>query len=608
MPERLTTRLASLAGLASVLLPVLLYLPTLGDGFLFDDRPLLIENEVVRSPHGIVELLTTDLDPRARLSETPTTNYLRPLFLAVAAATFRLAGEQPFGWHLATVALHALLCGLAFRVLRREGIAPLTALAACLLFAFHPSHVQSTAWVSGLQDLLFGCAALGAFLAYRRSSDRPAASAGSLVALGLAYALALLAKEPAVGLLLFAVAEVAGWAPRPDPAGSPAVEHRRPWAELAVLIGTTAVHFTYRGWVLGGLAHRFPTAPDLPLALASVPVAVLAYLRDLLLPIDLFLLHPARPVTSLSAAPTLLAAGGTLVLVVALGWAGRRHPTLARPVVWSAAWLAPSLAVWALNPEWMVMDRYLLLPTLGLAWLLARLLPLDAGRRSLRLAAWLLVLGALAALSLRDQRAYASEERFWSAALAADPGSSTAWAEWGRLRAAAGEKEEAAAAFDRAIALDPRAQLPRLRRALLALSRGEAPSAAAELEALVAANPAYLPAWRNLVVARHRAGDPAGARATLAAALERFPADAMLWTQQAILLREAGQPLDALSALRRAAALSPDDPALSLREALLLVELGRKSEAAAAARRGLRATRHGAADATVTAELERLAR
>lgn len=39
-----------------MLLSVLLYLPTLGDGFLFDDRPLLLENEVVRSPHGIVEL------------------------------------------------------------------------------------------------------------------------------------------------------------------------------------------------------------------------------------------------------------------------------------------------------------------------------------------------------------------------------------------------------------------------------------------------------------------------------------------------------------------------------------------------------------------------
>ena len=70
-------------------------------------------------------------------------------------------------------------------------------------------------------------------------------------------------------------------------------------------------------------------------------------------------------------------------------------------------------------------------------------------------------------------RPFASEERFWAAAIRADPGSSTAWAEWARLRADAGELAAAGEALQRAVELDPRAQLPRLRQALLAVRRGD---------------------------------------------------------------------------------------------------------------------------------------
>src|SRR5690606_24017074 len=149
------------------------------------------------------------LDPHAREHETPATNYLRPLFLAFAAGLFQLFGAQPFGWHLTAVLLHGVLGGFAFWLLKREGIGTQTAVAAAVLFTVHPSHVQSTAWVSGLQDLLFAVFAMLAYLAYRVSADRPRAEGPRLLLLGLATALALLAKEPAVGLVLFVAAELA---------------------------------------------------------------------------------------------------------------------------------------------------------------------------------------------------------------------------------------------------------------------------------------------------------------------------------------------------------------------------------------------------------------
>lgn len=554
---------------AAVLLPILLYLPTLEYGFVFDDRPLLIENPVVRSPQGIGELFSTDLDPHSRTSDVATTNYLRPMFLLLAAGLFRAFGEQPLGWHAGAIVLHGLLGGLAFVFLRREGLGVATALAAALLFSFHPAHVQSAAWVSGLQDLLLGCTAILAFLAYRASADRPQPRARALLILALAYAAALLAKEPAIGLLLFVAAETVGSVRGLGP------PRRRPLAELSVLAIVTAGYFVYRASMLGGLAHAFPTAPSFGLALVSVPIAVLAYLKDLLLPVDLFLLHPVRPAAALLAPRTLLAGLALAVATVAsIAWL-RRQPALARPFLWFAVWLAPVLALWAVNPEWMVMDRYLLLPSLGLVWLLALLFPLEPGRRAWRSAAWCFLLTATAGLSLLGMRPFRNDDQFWTAAVRADPGSSTAWTAWAKHRSEAGDETAAAAALERAIALDPRAQLPRLRRALLSLRQGRAHAAVAELEDLIVRNPGYLPAWRNLVVARQRAGDPAGAERALAEALERFPSDPLLWTSQAVLLRNGGQPEAALIAIRRALVLNPGNAELALREALLLTELGR---------------------------------
>ena len=596
----MSRRVAVFALLAAIVVPVALYVPTLRFGFLFDDRPLLIDNPVVAAPRGLGEIFTTDLDANVRNSEAPATNYLRPLFIAGASVLHRCFGAAPLGWHVAAIALHGLLAGLAFVLLRREGMGAATACAAALLFALHPSHVQSTAWVSGLQDLLFGVTSLAAFLFYTASLRRPRARAAPLLVLAGSFAVALLAKEPAIGLLLFAGAETAGWIPA-SPAKSPG---RRPRAEFLVLLAVAGAYFAYRWAVLGELAHPFPTAPALPEALASVPVALLAYGRDLFWPVGLFLLHPARPVAAAWSGEALGAACGLLVLLAAAMGACRRWPSLPRPLAWVAAWLAPVLALWAINPEWMVMDRYLLLPSLGLAWALALLLPIEAARSGWRAGAWIALLAIFAGLSLAAMRPFSSEERFWSAAIEADPGSSTAWAEWARLRADAGDLAAADEALQRAVELDPRAQLPRLRQALLAVRRGDLAAARATLTGLVERNPAYLPGWRNLVVVQARGGDLAAATATLASALERFPEDAMLWTQQAILLRQQGRREEALAAAQRAAALAPGDPATALREALLLAELGRSAEAAAAAQRGLAL----APPAAIRAELEKLSR
>ncbi|PKO14653.1 hypothetical protein CVU37_14255 [candidate division BRC1 bacterium HGW-BRC1-1] len=77
------------------------------------------------------------------------------------------------GYHLVNVALHVVCCLLLYRAARE--IAPQAALPGALLFAVHPVHVESVAWIIELKDVLSGVFYVAAMLAYlrlRRDSGR----------------------------------------------------------------------------------------------------------------------------------------------------------------------------------------------------------------------------------------------------------------------------------------------------------------------------------------------------------------------------------------------------------------------------------------------------
>ena len=137
-------------------------------------------------------MISTGSWPTTHAGETAHT-FFRPAVILSYAADMAIWGPWPPGFRLTNLLLHILCTLLVYRMARSEGLGDAAALAAGALFAAHPAHVESVAWISGRTDLLCAAFMLGAWLHYRRGR-----TAASLCLFGLA----LLSKEMAITLPL----------------------------------------------------------------------------------------------------------------------------------------------------------------------------------------------------------------------------------------------------------------------------------------------------------------------------------------------------------------------------------------------------------------------
>lgn len=138
------------------------YLPSLRGGFIWDDDAHVTNNIALRSLGGLIDIW---IRPGAA-----------PQYYPMAHTgfwiQFQLFGENPLGYKIVNLALHITTSSLLLLVLLRLGLAPWTgALAACV-FALHPVHVESVAWITELKNTLSGAFYFASALAYLHSLDR----------------------------------------------------------------------------------------------------------------------------------------------------------------------------------------------------------------------------------------------------------------------------------------------------------------------------------------------------------------------------------------------------------------------------------------------------
>ena len=182
------------AGIAAILaLAALAYIPAVGGGFIWDDDYYVTENPTLRTADGLRAIWT---DPGA------TPQYY-PLTHTSFWIEYRLWGLEPAGYHVVNVLLHALAAVVLWRLLHALGV-PGAWLAAAV-FAVHPVHVESVAWITERKNVLSGMLYLASATCWVRylgldSEQERDPAAGWAAAGAVLFVGALLAKTVTASL------------------------------------------------------------------------------------------------------------------------------------------------------------------------------------------------------------------------------------------------------------------------------------------------------------------------------------------------------------------------------------------------------------------------
>jgi tetratricopeptide (TPR) repeat protein len=387
----------------------LVYVPTLGFQFVYDDKPQIVQNPAIHAwrylPHYFTSHVWAELYPNVQ------GDYYRPLFLLWFRLNHAMFGIDPKGWHLTTILCHAAVTYLVFALGHRLTASRGIAFSAATLFALHPVHIESVAWVSGVSDPLTALSVIGSFLAYLRF--RPGNRWGWMgLALAL-FALGLLEKETTVvlGPLVFAYAWIYAEPPSWISRFTSALKHSLPFFVLTIL------YLVLRAHILHGLSHSVTPLSWKTMALTE-PSIVWLYLRHLLFPIGISGLYGLPYIDNPASAAFLVPTALLLALFLALGWGIRRLQD-ARLALFACCWIAlpiiPVLWLRTFSEGDIAHDRYLYIPSAGFVLLVA--LGLAGIARRWRPRRKNLELSCLAALALAYALGTVTQQTYWASDL-----------------------------------------------------------------------------------------------------------------------------------------------------------------------------------------------
>jgi tetratricopeptide (TPR) repeat protein len=141
-----------------LLMTVVVYIPATRGEFIWDDDDYVQNNATLRSVEGLQEIW---LKPGA-------TQQYYPLVFTTFWLEYQSWDLNPAGYHWTNVVLHGLSAVLLWFVLCRLGLPG--AWFAASIFALHPVHVESVAWVTERKNVLAGVFYWSALLAYANFS------------------------------------------------------------------------------------------------------------------------------------------------------------------------------------------------------------------------------------------------------------------------------------------------------------------------------------------------------------------------------------------------------------------------------------------------------
>ena len=552
---------AWLLGAVVALAAFLPYARSTGYDFVWDDRYLVGSHLDLHGPADFARLWSTPFDVYLQ-SQTSQHTYFRPATVFSLALDRAFWKDDPRGYHAQNLVWYVLAC-LALWLLAWEiSGRPLAATAGAVLFALHPTHPESAAFISGRTDLIAGTFLFGALWVAARYGPGIRSPWMKLAPASLLLLPGLFAKE--VALFGAPVLLAALWVKDRTVTLSGLARA----ALLLVLV--VVLYWIARGAVLGP-AH-LPAVPPvegtLPQILTSVAIVAI-YVGLLFVPVGLSARHDIREVP-----------GADWIFIAGLVVLGALSAGIARAARTRSPWLLPlSLFAATLLPIcWvrilagaLVAERFLFVPggalALGVALLpgVWRRAPRGAAGAARDASPEFLAACAAAAiwslvLLLPRVAIWKDEPTLFTSILHDSPESAHVHGLLGNYYYVHRDLPRAAEHFRRAHAIMPGSAEMLLNLGAAEDEMGQSDSAFVHVRELLALQPDYAPGWYALGNLNVRVDRPDSAVTAYQMAIRFDPKFAQAENNLGVVLERMGRYDDALAHYRRAGEVDPDNP------------------------------------------------
>jgi tetratricopeptide (TPR) repeat protein len=547
----------------------------------YDDPDYVTDNSHVReglTASGIVWAFTSSY----------AANWI-PLVWISHMADVSLFGLDAGQHHLTSAILHAFSTLLLFAALRRMTGARWRSAFVAFLFALHPLHVQSVAWVAERKDTLsaaFWMLALWTYALSRvdlpvcpssgevfisKRADREVYPTKTLVM--AAYCAALLAKPMAV-TFPFLLVLLDLWPLRRFSSIKQSLRDKVPMLALSAVV-SVVTFLVQRG---GGAVISVESVP-LGLRIANAFVSYLAYLAQTVWPAKLAVFYPYPAEI---AAWQAIGAAVVVAAVSVLVWRARRYPYLATGWFWYLGTLLPVIGFLQVGEQARA-DRYTYLPLIGIAILIAWGAA-DLTRAWPRAAVAGLAAAAVIACAIvtrGELQHWRNTETLMTHALDVTTGNYVAHDNLGESLRRQRRTSEAIVHFREAVRIRPTSVEGHNNLGDALIAQGSVEEGAAELRQALRLNPGFPESHVNLGTALNKQGRSAEAIAEYRKAVELRPDSAVALTGLGAALVSAGQADAGIGYLREAIRLRPEFADAHYGLGIALAGLQRISEAAA---------------------------
>jgi tetratricopeptide (TPR) repeat protein len=526
------------------------YLPTLKNDFIFDDRALVANNPLLRGAGSVKEVLTSG----------------RTFRMITFVTDHALYGMNPTGYHITNILLHILTGLLVFWVLKKISGQPILGFVTALLFLCHPITTEAVASIANRKESLHSLFSLLAILTYLTADRKPWLYFISIVS----FIMALISKEVAIALpvlliiidLLFREKNL--WV----------ILKRRGWFYgillVPIIIGAV---YRFRTVRLVDLL-RFDVTGSIPYikvvatSLAKIP----DYLRLAIIPYPLSADYYTQIVTNILNIGTFIGFICVLGLVAGGFLLRRRQPLIALGLWWIfITWLPVSNLI---PSAYFLAERYFYFPLIGITLIAAVGWEVLRKRTKLSYVVLVVIIVILGGLTISRNQDWRNEYQLWASTLKHQPDNPKAHYYFANALRERGQMKEAVQHFQKSVQLKPDFTWAWVNLGNIYTLNRDYNSAIPIYLKVLELVPDLSVAHNNLGCAYYNMGNIDSARIHYAKAVAENPNYGEAWNNIGIAQDESGHPDSAIYNFYQAIQCSPTWPEPYQRIIQCLIDIG----------------------------------